>query len=33
LKLAHKDMTLATSMGKGLGTPLRLANMTLEEMT
>jgi 3-hydroxyisobutyrate dehydrogenase len=33
LKLAHKDMTLATAMGKELGVPIRLANLTLEEMT
>jgi 3-hydroxyisobutyrate dehydrogenase len=33
LKLAHKDVTLATNMAKELGVPMRLANMTLEEMT
>lgn len=33
MKLAHKDVTLATSMAKELGVPMRLANMTLEEMT
>jgi len=33
LKLAHKDVTLATSLGKELGVPMRLASMTLEEMT
>lgn len=33
MKLAHKDMTLATTMAKELGVPMRLANMTLEEMT
>ncbi len=33
LRLAHKDMTLATGLGKELGVPLRLANLTLEEMT
>ncbi|HSV79576.1 MAG TPA: NAD(P)-dependent oxidoreductase [Ramlibacter sp.] len=33
LKLAHKDVTLATGLGKELGVPMRLANMTLEEMT
>ena len=33
LKLAHKDVTLATSMAKELGVPMRLANLTLEEMT
>ena len=33
LKLAHKDVTLATSMARELGVPMRLANLTLEEMT
>jgi 3-hydroxyisobutyrate dehydrogenase len=33
LKLAHKDMSLGTAMGRELGVPLRLANLTLEEMT
>lgn len=33
MKLAHKDVTLATTMAKELGVPMRLANMTLEEMT
>jgi 3-hydroxyisobutyrate dehydrogenase len=33
LKLAHKDATLATAMGRELGVPMRLANMTMEEMT
>jgi 3-hydroxyisobutyrate dehydrogenase len=33
LKLGHKDATLATNLGKELGVPMRLANMTLEEMT
>jgi 3-hydroxyisobutyrate dehydrogenase-like beta-hydroxyacid dehydrogenase len=33
LKLAHKDVALATAFGKELGVPMRLANMTLEEMT
>ena len=33
LKLAHKDVTLATGLGKELGVPMRLANLTLEEMT
>ena len=33
LKLAHKDVTLATNLAKELGVPMRLANMTLEEMT
>ncbi len=33
LKLAHKDVTLATALAKELGLPMRLANLTLEEMT
>lgn len=33
LKLGHKDVMLATNLGKELGVPMRLANMTLEEMT
>ena len=33
LKLAHKDVMLATSMARELGVPMRLANLTLEEMT
>lgn len=33
LKLAHKDVTLATSLAKELGVPMRLSNLTLEEMT
>lgn len=33
LKLGHKDVLLATNMAKELGVPMRLANMTLEEMT
>jgi 3-hydroxyisobutyrate dehydrogenase len=33
LKLAHKDVSLATQLGKEIGVPMRLANMTLEEMT
>jgi 3-hydroxyisobutyrate dehydrogenase len=33
LKLAHKDVMLATGLGKELGVPMRLANLTLEEMT
>lgn len=33
LKLAHKDVGLATALGRQLGVPMRLANMTLEEMT
>ncbi len=33
LKLAHKDMTLATALGREHHVPMRLANMALEEMT
>jgi 3-hydroxyisobutyrate dehydrogenase len=33
LKLAHKDVSLAVALGRELGVPMRLANMTLEEMT
>jgi len=33
LKLAHKDVTLATTLGREVGVPMRIANLTLEEMT
>jgi 3-hydroxyisobutyrate dehydrogenase len=33
LRLAHKDVTLATALGRELKVPMRLANATLEEMT
>lgn len=33
LKLAHKDVTLATELARELGVPMRLANMTHAEMT
>lgn len=33
LKLGHKDVMLGTALAKELGVPMRLANMTLEEMT
>lgn len=33
LNLAHKDVTLATAMGRELGVPMRLASLTMDEMT
>jgi len=33
LRLAHKDMTLATNLGREMKVPMRLANLALEEMT
>jgi 3-hydroxyisobutyrate dehydrogenase-like beta-hydroxyacid dehydrogenase len=33
LRLAHKDVTLATALGREQGVPMRLANLTLQEMT
>jgi 3-hydroxyisobutyrate dehydrogenase len=33
LRLAHKDVSLATALARELGVPMRLANLTLEEMT
>jgi len=33
LKLAHKDVSLATALGREMGVPMRIANLTLEEMT
>jgi 3-hydroxyisobutyrate dehydrogenase len=33
LALAHKDMLLATDLGREVHVPMRLANLTLEEMT
>jgi len=32
LKLAHKDISLAVDMGRELGVPMRLCNLTLEEV-
>src|SRR5919204_1314271 len=33
LRLAHKDVALATALGREVGVPMRLSNLTLEEMT
>jgi 3-hydroxyisobutyrate dehydrogenase len=33
LRLAHKDVTLATAMARELGVPMRMAALTMEEMT
>jgi 3-hydroxyisobutyrate dehydrogenase-like beta-hydroxyacid dehydrogenase len=33
LKLAHKDMTLATQLGRDFGVPMRLANLALADLT
>ena len=33
LRLAHKDVSLAASVGRELNVPMRLANLTLEELT
>ncbi|MBI4203495.1 MAG: NAD(P)-dependent oxidoreductase [Betaproteobacteria bacterium] len=33
LKLAHKDVTLATELARELGVPMRVANLTYAEMT
>src|SRR5713226_6660746 len=33
LRLAHKDVSLAVALGRELGVPMRLANLSLEEMT
>ena len=33
LKLGHKDVSLATELGREVGVPMRLANMALAEMT
>ena len=33
LKLAHKDVSLASALARELGVPMRLSNLALEEMT
>ena len=33
LKLAHKDVSLANVLGRELGVPMRMCNLTLAEMT
>ena len=33
LRLAHKDVTLATALGRELNVPMRLANLALQELT
>jgi 3-hydroxyisobutyrate dehydrogenase-like beta-hydroxyacid dehydrogenase len=33
LRLAHKDVSLATALGRELGVPMRACNLALEEMT
>ncbi len=33
LKLAHKDVSLATALGRELGMPMRICNLALAEMT
>jgi 3-hydroxyisobutyrate dehydrogenase-like beta-hydroxyacid dehydrogenase len=33
LRLAHKDVTLATALGRELGVPMRVSNLALAEMT
>lgn len=33
LRLGHKDVSLAVSLGRELGVPMRLSNLVLEEMT
>jgi len=33
LKLAHKDVALATALGRELGMPMRMSNLALAEMT
>lgn len=33
LRLAHKDVSLATALAREVGVPMRIANLTLEELT
>jgi 3-hydroxyisobutyrate dehydrogenase len=33
LRLAHKDVSLATALGREVGVPMRLSNLALEDMT
>ena len=33
LRLLHKDVSLATQLGREVGVPMRMANLALEEMT
>ena len=33
LRLAHKDVGLATALGRELAVPMRMANLALEELT
>jgi len=33
LKLGHKDVSLATALGREIGVPMRLANLALAELT
>ena len=33
MKLAHKDITLATELGRELNVPLRIASLVHEELT
>ena len=33
LRLAHKDVSLATALAREVGVPMRIANLALEELT